>query len=221
MHHFKDRKDAGEHLAHNLSSYANQKETIILAIPRGGVVIANEVAKALKLPLDIIIPRKIGAPLNPELAIGAVCEEETFFNQDLIEDLGVDTLFLDQELKKAKIEAKRRKSLYRANFPSLNLKNKIIILIDDGIATGATIFTAIKYLKQQSIKRLVVATAVSSLDIAKELEQSVDEFISLLTPHNLTAIGLYYEHFEQVTDEEVISIMKMYASAKLPDTLLS
>jgi predicted phosphoribosyltransferase len=208
--HFKNRQDAGEHLAHNLVTYKDNKEGLILAIPRGGVVIAHEVAKALHIPLDIIIPRKIGAPLNPELAIGAVCEDEVYFNESLIEQLEIDKNFLDSELEKAKKEALRRNILYRKNKKTINVNDKIIILIDDGIATGATILTAIKFLKQQNIKKLVVATAVCSLEMAKRIEKEVDEFISLLTPHNMTAIGLYYEEFEQVHDEEVINILQQY-----------
>lgn len=204
---FRDRKDAGEKLAQKLLGFSDSKDTIILALPRGGVVVAKEVSLALNLPLDIVVPRKIGAPYNPELAIGAICEDEIFLNDDLVSMLAVDESYLKNTIEAEKKEAQRRKVLYRKGKKAPVLKNMNIILIDDGIATGATIIASIKYLKTKKPKRLIVAVPVAPVETVSQVSQMCDEVLSLYTPTNFFAIGQFYDDFAQTTDSEVIELL--------------
>jgi putative phosphoribosyl transferase len=211
---FKDRRDAGAQLAKALEKYKNSKNVILLALPRGGVVVADEIAKNLNLPLDIIVPRKIGAPGNPEYAIGAICLTsftskegiEGVWNEEEIEN--VDKEWLKKEIEKEKQEAQRRLKLYRGEKPPLNLKNKTVILVDDGIATGLTILATIKSVKKQKPKEIVVAVPVGAADSIETIKKEVDEVVCLNVPVFFSAVGSFYEEFGQVEDKEVIEIMK-------------
>lgn len=204
---FDDRTDAGRKLAAELSKYKNHKETQVLALPRGGVIVAFEVAKLLNLPLDIIVPRKIGAPFNAELAIGAISGESVFLDEALIATLNVSEDYLKRTIQKEKKEMERRETLYRQGLPDLKLQGKTVILIDDGIATGATMKAAVLSLKRNNVKKIIIATPVAPPDTVEELKEMVYEVIVLFTPINFMAIGQFYDNFEQTNDEEVIAIL--------------
>lgn len=198
MEIFQDRQEAGEFLAEKLVSYRG-RDAIVIGLPRGGVVVAAQVAKALGLPLDIIVARKIGAPSNPELAVGAITEEGAAF-------YGVAPEFIQQEIEQAKKEAKRRVALYRGDRPTLSLKEKIVILVDDGIATGFTMKAAVASVKMKKAKKVVVAVPVGPKETIKQLQKEVDEVIVVLVPPNFHAVGEFYLNFDQVSDEKVRSL---------------
>ncbi|MBE0425527.1 MAG: phosphoribosyltransferase [Nitrospirae bacterium] len=206
---YKDRKDAGKYLASMLTQYKDRKDTIILALPRGGVVVGYEVSKALNCPLDIIIIRKIGCPGQPELAIGAVSETGTFvLNEDIISAYGVPGEYIEKEISKQKNEISRRKTLYRDGKDIPSLDGKTVILVDDGVATGATIKAAISTLKKENLARLVVALPVSSIQASREIKNIVDEWVCPETPEWFSAVGEFYQDFTQVSDEDVVDILK-------------
>ena len=206
---FKNRQDAGQKLAEKLSEFTNQKDTIILALPRGGVVTAFEIAKELNLPLDLVVPRKIGAPDNEEYAIGAITETgEGIFNQEAIVSLGVSQEYLNKKVAAEKKEAVRRLKTYRQDRTALNLKNKTVIIVDDGIATGLTMLAAIKSVKEKKAKKIIVAVPVSAKDSIEAIEKEVNEVICLQAPIFFGAVGAFYQDFGQTTDGEVIDLMK-------------
>lgn len=206
---FKDRLEAGQRLAKALEKYKRQKDTIILALPRGGVVVGFEVAKTLELPLDLVVPRKIGAPGNPEFAIGAITEEgEGIFNEAVIRDYGISKEYIDKTVEEEKKEAQRRLKAYRGDRPPLNLVEKTVIIVDDGIATGLTMRAAIKSCKNKDPKKIVVAVPCGAKDSIDQIKQEVDEVVCLHAPIFFGAVGAFYENFEQTTDEEVIELMK-------------
>ncbi len=194
---YEDRRDAGRQLVPLLQQYKDS-DAIILGLPRGGVVVADEVAKELSLPLDVTCPRKIGAPGNPEFAIGAVTETgEAILNTDV-----------HQEMIDAKVEeAKERLTLYRKGRPKLDLAGKVVIIIDDGLATGSTMRAAIKSVSGQHPAKVVMAVPVSPPETYARLEALVDEAICPLIPTNFHAVGQFYELFDQTSDEEVITIL--------------
>jgi putative phosphoribosyl transferase len=206
---FKNRRDAGQKLAEKLTEFKNQKDTIILALPRGGVVTAFEIAKVLNLPLDLVVPRKIGAPDNEEYAIGAITESgEGIFNQEAIDSLKITKEYLDRKVAEEKKEAERRLKTYRQDRPPLNLENKTVIIVDDGIATGLTMRAAIKSVKEKKAKKVIVAVPVSAKDSLKIIADEVDQIIYLDAPLFFGAVGAFYQDFGQTTDEEVIDLMK-------------
>lgn len=212
---FNDRKDAGIQLASKLTRYKDMENVLVLALPRGGVVTGYEVARALNCPLDIIIIRKIGFPGQPELAIGAVAETGVFvLNEDIISNYSVSKDYIEREISKQKIEISRRISLYRRGKGIPSLDGKTIILVDDGVATGATMKAAIAALKQEKIVRLVAALPVSSEEAEEEIKKMVDEWVCLETPDLFMAVGNYYRDFTQVSDEEVIELLKQGPETK-------
>lgn len=206
---FKDRADAGRKLIPKLLKYKNNPDAIIIGLPRGGVITAFEIAQELRLPLDIVVPRKIGAPNNPELAVGALTEDGIpLFNDYLMERLGLVKDDVKEIIAEEKQEAQRRLALYRGNRTPLNLDNKIAILVDDGIATGATMGAAIASARARGAKKVIVAVPVSSSDVIKKIKKEVDEFICLYVPEILWGIGAFYDNFAQTKDEEVIERME-------------
>lgn len=203
---FRNRQDAGKRLAEKLMKFKGENP-IILAIPRGGVVVAREIAIALGVELNLIIPRKIGAPHNPELAIGAVTEDgSAILDQDLISYLNVSEKYIESEQQRQIAEIKRRIEKYRIK--ETELKGRVVILVDDGIATGSTMLAAIKSVKNQKAERIIVAVPVAPPDTIEKMEKEVDEIICLYTPPYFNAVGAFYQHFDQTTDEEVIGIIK-------------
>ncbi|MBA3722805.1 MAG: phosphoribosyltransferase [Parachlamydiaceae bacterium] len=205
---FTDRKHAGKLLANLLTKYKNDKNTIVIGLPRGGVVLAYEIAKELQLPIDIICARKIGAPYNPEFAIGAITETgESFLDLGTIERLGIPKKYLDVEIKKESEEAARRNVLYKKNFPPHDLEGKTVILVDDGIATGATMKATIKAVKNKKAKTVIVAIPVAAPDTLREIKKEVNEVICLAAPIFFQAVGQFYEDFPQTSDQEVIDLL--------------
>ncbi|MEM2934194.1 MAG: phosphoribosyltransferase family protein [Methanocellales archaeon] len=206
---FKNREDAGKKLAAELSSLKTLNP-VVLAIPRGGVVVGSVVAKALSAKLDVVVPRKLGAPYNPELAIGAVMHDGTYYlNNDIVAVLNVSENYIKKEIEAQRLETERRLQLYRKS-RDYDLRDKNIVLVDDGIATGATVLAVINWLKNQQPKKIVVAVPVLPAETLELLKKEVDEVIYILAPYEFEAVGEFYEDFSQVEDEEVIKIMKQY-----------
>ena len=203
---FKNRQDAGRQLAAELQSL-KINDGLIIGLPRGGVVVADEIARTLGLPLDIIIPRKIGAPFNPELAIGALVEDTVLLNDALIDELGIDALYIQSEIAKEKKEAARRLALFRHGKSSPAFKGRTIIVADDGIATGATMRASLQYLKSKGAGRLIAAVPVAPPETVKQLQKDGFEVICLYTPVSFAAVGQFYEEFPQTQDSEVIKIL--------------
>jgi len=205
---YKDRVDAGQVLARILKD-KGLAGGVIMAIPRGGVVTAVQVSEALKLPLDIIIPRKIGAPFNPEVAIGAVTQDGTVFlteNKQLLQFAGKGSIkdIVEQEIN----EIKRRMLEYRGNTNYPDYTGKTVIIIDDGIATGFTTRAAIMSIKKIfKPHRTILAVPVAPVEVIEKLGAEVDEIVCPLVPEPFYAVGQFYENFDQVTDEEVIQIL--------------
>lgn len=205
---FKDRIQAGKLLAGVLSKYKDSSDTVIFGLPRGGLVPAHVVAQELHVPLDIICARKISAPFNPEFAVGAVTETgEKFMDEDLIARLEISEDYLEQAIKTQTIEASRRQAVYKKNRPSLNPEGKTVILIDDGIATGATMKAAIQSIKAQKAKKIIVAIPVAPPETLKEIEAEADELVCLAAPVFFQAVGQFYQDFSQVEDDEVIALL--------------
>ena len=205
---FKDRVDAAEKLAEKLE-WLRREDPIILAIPRGGVVIGDVIAKTLDAKLDIIVSRKVGAPYNPELAIGAVMHDGSFFpNTDIIAAMNIPKKYIEEEATSELKEIDRRLMKFRGT-KDYQLEGKTVVLADDGIATGATVFVTLQWLKRQNPKRLVVAVPVGPKDAIEKLSR-VAEVVVLDCPSFFNAVGGYYDTFEQVEDNRVIEIMSSY-----------
>ena len=204
---FTNRKEAGLKLAAKLSEYKD-KDAVVLALPRGGIVVGCEIAKALNAALDIIAVRKIGYPGNPEFAVCAVDEKGTLLS-DPIQKAMIDKEWLKEEAERQQNEAKRRSKLYRIGKAPLSLAGKIVILTDDGIATGLTIRLAIQSVKAQKPKKVIVAVPVAPTEVATIIKKEVDELIVLEPPEDfLGAVGAHYIDFRQVEDDEVIALMR-------------
>ena len=202
---FKSRAQAGQLLTEKLKHFKG-RDIIVLAIPRGGVVIGAEIAKVLDCPLDIIVTKKIGAPGNPELAVGAMNSGgEVVWDDNLLSRLSLSKSNLVSQVKRAKLKVQIYKRKFKIK--EKNLKNKTVILTDDGIATGATAEAAIKVIKAQKPKKLILAVPVTPSDTIKKLESLVDEFICLSSPAIFWAVGQFYQEFEQVEDNQVIRIL--------------
>ena len=205
---FKDRHEAGKLLAKALAKYKNNK-VVVFALPRGGVVIGYEVAKALKSPLDIIVTRKIGYPNNPEYAICVVDEKGSLLcNESEIKFVNQD--WLQEEILREQKEAERRVALYRGKQQPKEIENKVAIIVDDGIATGFTMRLAVRSIKIQNPKKIIVAVPVAPTEAIQELkEEGADEIITLLPPEEfMGAVGAHYMQFEQVEDSEVINLLQ-------------
>lgn len=206
---FPDRAEAGKILAASLEQYKNQTDAIVLGLPRGGVVVAFEVAKALALPMDLIVTKKVGAPGNPELALGAVDDMGNgHWNHDLIDRLNLTIDELEQFVVREKQEIRSRLDLYRHGHPPLDLKKKCAILVDDGLATGLSMLAAVHSARGKRADSIVVAVPVGSIDSAETVRREVDELICLKTPADFQAVGQYYLDFPQITHEEVVALME-------------
>lgn len=206
---FKDRFDAGKQLAKQLQKYKDAKEVIVIGMARGGVVTAASIAHTLHLPLDVIVVRKIGAPHHEELAIGAIAEKQQslILNEALIETLQVSSQYLKKEISRQKQILKTRLALYRNRRKALDLFGKVVILVDDGIATGASVRVAILALKESQVKKIVLAVPVAPSDTLKKLSYEVDETVCLLSAASFEGVGSFYFDFKQTSDEEIIRLL--------------
>lgn len=206
---FSDRVEAGRRLAEALKGYEG-REVVVLAIPRGGVVVGYQVARRLGAPLDIIAPRKIGAPYNPELAIGAVAEDGTIIlDEGLVRRLGVTESYIGEESERQREEIRRRLRLYRGEAPYPDLKGRVVILVDDGVATGSTAKAALASIRRRGPEEVVVAVPVAPPSTARELEGEADRVVCLYTPEPFYAIGQFYRDFSQTSDEEVVRLLEL------------
>jgi len=205
---FRDREDAGRRLAERLAKYRDE-DPVVLALPRGGVPVGYEVARALKAPLDVFIARKLGAPNQPELGIGAVAQDGTLvLNERIVEEIGVSKEYVQRIAAEEMEEARWRIKLFRGERPEPEIRVRTAILVDDGIATGVTTRAAMKALRRRDPRRLVLAVPVCAARTAEALRKEVDELICLEARSDLMSIGLWYRNFEQISDEEVIELLE-------------
>jgi putative phosphoribosyl transferase len=206
---FTSREDAGRQLARRLEAYGNRKDAIVLGIPRGGVTVAFEVAQALHLPLDIFLSRKLGVPGQEELAFGAIAAGDgRFLDQQVIRAAGISPQEIERVTQEVKQTLQQRAFLYRGNRPSLQIQGRTIILVDDGIATGASIYAAINALQHMHAKKLVVAVPVAPASTCAWLRTQVDQLICLYEPEEFYAVGQFYRSFSQVSDKEVTDSLR-------------
>ncbi len=205
---FRDRREAGKLLAQKLMDLKGHPDAIVLGIPRGGVVVAYEVAKALELPLDVFIARKIGAPGNPELAIGAVASDGTVILDELsINFMGVSKQYIEKEIERQKEEIRKRLLTYRGGREGYPLQGKIVILVDDGVATGATTIASLRAIRASNPSQTILAVPVAPPDTVEKLRREADRVICLYTPSPFWAVGAFYLNFEQTSDEEVQTLL--------------
>lgn len=208
MIRFKNRSEAGRFLAEQLSAYANRPDTLVLALPRGGVPVAYEVAKALGAPLDVFQVRKLGLPGHEELAMGAIATGGVRVrNPEVVEYLRIPDEVIDEVTARERQELERRERLYREGRPALSPRGRVVILVDDGLATGSTMLAAVLALRQQQPASIVVAVPVAAKQTCEELRIVADEVVCAVTPDPFYAVGLWYEDFSQTTDEEVRELL--------------
>ena len=206
---FKERIEAGRALAAALKKYANRHDVVVLALPRGGVPVGFEVATALRAPLDVFLVRKLGVPGHPELAMGAIASGGVrVLSEDLIAQLGIPRAAVEQVAVRERLELDRRDQLYRGDRRLPDFRDRTVILVDDGLATGATMEAAVEAVRMYHPARVVVAVPVCAADSAARLQQTADEIVCALTPEPFRAVGLWYERFDQTSDEEVIHLLE-------------
>jgi len=215
---FRDRSEAGRLLAAKLTAYADRPDVVVLALPRGGVPVAYEVARALGAPLDIFLVRKLGIPGHEELAMGAVATGGVrVLNEQVVRALRILDYVIDAVAAKEEQELARRERLYRGDRPPPDVHGRTVILVDDGLATGATMHAAIQALRQQQPAHIVVAVPTASPEACDELREEVDDVVCALTPEPFYAVGLWYEDFSQTTDEEVRDLLARSAKERLSE----
>ena len=211
---FLDRREAGKLLARALVQYARRKDVVVLGLPRGGVPVAAEVARALGAPLDVLIVRKLGAPGQDELAIGAIAEGGVrVLNRELVENLGLTRWEIDELAQSEERELERRVQIYRGGRDSLPVADRTVIVIDDGVATGATMRAGLQSLRARGATLVVAAAPVGAADSVATLREAADEVVVLETPAWFRAVGQWYENFGQTTDEEVRACLEEEAAA--------
>jgi putative phosphoribosyl transferase len=209
---FKDRADAGKRLAQALLSYKGQN-IVVYALPRGGVVLGAEIASQLEAPLDLIVVRKIGHPFSPEYAIAAIAEDgHIAMNRSEVESIDRD--WFDERSQVERQEAQRRRQLYTRGRAAISATDRIAIIVDDGLATGLTMFAAIQEARHAHPQKVVVAVPVAAPGIVEQLKEMVDDVVALVVTPALGAIGSFYLSFDQVTDDEVIELMKRAPTAQ-------
>jgi putative phosphoribosyl transferase len=205
---FENRRQAGRDLATHLRQYANRDDVVVLALPRGGVPVAFEVAQALRAPLDVLVVRKLGVPAQPELAMGAIASGEAFFlDRGIVEYAGVSQDELDRVIADERAELQRRDRLYRDGRPPLDVHGRVVILVDDGMATGATLNAAAMSLRAAHPAKIVAALPVAPLDSDARVKRVVDEFVCVLRPRAFFGVGQFYDDFDQTSDDEVRTLL--------------
>jgi predicted phosphoribosyltransferase len=205
---FQDRSEAGRLLASELAKHKLAPDSIVLALPRGGLPVGAEVAEALKVPLDIVVVRKLGVPWQPELAMGAIAGGTCVLDHELIRMLGISDEDVEAVVARETKEMERREELYRRGLPELNLHGLTVVLVDDGLATGSTMLAAARHVRSAHPKKLIIAVPVASSQACGRLTSEADECICLAVPQPFSAVGEWYMDFRQVTDEEVQNILK-------------
>ncbi|MFH1781497.1 MAG: phosphoribosyltransferase family protein [Patescibacteria group bacterium] len=205
---FKDRADAGKKLAKKLENYKNNEKAIVATIPRGGVATGFEVAKYLNLPLDVVVTKKIGAPGNPEYAIGSINRHgDILVDEDAVLMTGASQEYLEEQSKILKQKVEEKLKMLKGDKPVTSFKDKVVILVDDGIATGYTALAAAKFLKDEGAKKVVMAMPVVPADNIDKFKDKVDEFIYLESPVMFASVGQFYQDFTQVEDEEAKELL--------------
>ena len=205
---FTDRLEAGQLLGRESKKWRGQR-AVVLGIPRGGVSVARELARALEADLDIVLSRKLGAPGNPELAIGSVAEDgRLFLNEVLVSEMAVESSYLQQEKERQLAEIRRRTELIRRFLPRIPLEGKVVIVTDDGVATGATMQAALWAARQEHPRKLIAALPVGPEENIRRLAEAADEMVCLRAPSFFSAVGQFYMRFDQVEDEEVLELLK-------------
>jgi predicted phosphoribosyltransferase len=214
---FRDRVEAGRILAKLLSHYANRPGVLVLGLPRGGVPVAFEVAQALNVPLDVFVVRKLGVPQQEELAMGAIASGGVrVLNRSVIDMLEIPEDVIDAVAARERRELHRRELAFREHRPPPEMHGRTIILVDDGIATGATMRAAVKALRQLKAARIVVATPTAAPSTVEEMRPEVDEFVAVMTPDDFAGVGQWYEDFAQTTDEEVRDLLQKASVVSSP-----
>jgi len=205
---FRDRTDAGRRLAARMTEYAGRSDVLVLALPRGGVPVAFEVARALRAPLDVFLVRKLGVPGQEELAMGAIASGGVrVVNEDVVRHLGIPPEVIDAVAAREQGELERRERAYRDERPAPDVRGRTVILVDDGLATGSTMRAAALALRQQGPARVVVAVPVASREACEEFRGEVDDIVCAATPEPFMGVGRWYEDFSQTTDEEVRELL--------------
>jgi len=205
---YRDRRDAGRYLAAKLAGYAGRPDVLVLALPRGGVPVAYEVARALDAPLDVFLVRKLGVPGHEELAMGAIATGDVrVLNTEIVNGLALSSEEIDAVTRMEERELARRERLYRDDRPPPNVRDRTVILVDDGLATGSTMHAAVAALRRQGPQRIVVAVPVSAPSTCQELRGVADEIVCVATPEPFYAVGLWYEDFSPTSDEEVRALL--------------
>ncbi|NJN11286.1 MAG: phosphoribosyltransferase [Richelia sp. SL_2_1] len=206
---FRNRTEAGKLLAQKLKAYANLSDVIVLALPRGGVPVGFEIAKALNVPFDVCVVRKLGIPHHPELAMGAIASNGVrVLNYDILSEWNIPDKIIDKVSAKELRELRRREHSYRDNLPVIDVRNRTVIIVDDGIATGSTMRAVIALMRQQNPKQVIVAVPVAPKSVYKELQAEVDKLVCLTMPEPFYAVGLWYENFPQTSDEQVHKLLE-------------
>lgn len=212
---FRDRSEAGQKLARKLKSYANRQDVLVLGLPRGGVPVAFEVAKTLNAPLDVFLVRKLGVPGREELAMGAIASGGVrIVNQDVVESRQISSEAIARTAAVEQIELERRESVYRGDRPPLDLSDRTVILVDDGLATGATMHAAAIAIRKKQPKQIIAAVPVSALEVCNAFRVEVDEIICAETPSPFVAVGIWYQNFSQTTDAQVQNLLQIAADGK-------
>jgi len=214
-----NRKVAGQRLAEKIFNILKEEKPIVLAIPRGGVVVGEEIAKKLDCSLDVIISKKITPPSSPEYAIGAITHDGTIYYGQYWNNFSQEPNF-DEEISKKKLEVKRRLEEYRGS-SNYKFNNKTVILVDDGIATGATVFVLLKWLSEKKVKRIILAVPVIPRNTYEEMKPLVDSIVALEIPGEFYAVGQFYKEFDQVSDKEVMTILNKFKNHQTVDNGIS
>jgi predicted phosphoribosyltransferase len=218
MMQFRNRVEAGQLLAKRLMKYANCEDLLVLALPRGGVPVGYEVAQALNAPLDVFVVRKLGVPGHEELAMGAIASGGVrVLNREVVESLRIPDDVIDAAAARELRELERRERAYRDDRPAPDVQGRIVILVDDGIATGSTMKAAIEALRQLETSRVVVAVPTAALSTVREMRQDVDDLVAVMTPADFSGVGQWYQDFSQTTDEEVRDLLEK--ASRLPNPM--
>jgi predicted phosphoribosyltransferase len=220
---FVDRIEGGRVLAAKLAEYKNRRDVVVLALPRGGVPVAFEVAKELNAPLDVFVVRKLGVPGHEELAFGAIASGgATVFNQALVQALNLPESLIAKVIERERIELERREELYRANHPQLDINGKIAIIVDDGLATGATMRAAVVAVQTKNPKQIIVAAPVASHETCRQITRKSNVLCFCeTTPEPFYAVGMWYRNFDPTTDSEVIELLEKAGNTKTETMAIS